>query len=840
MVICLISLKSFGYPDEIQFSGSISGSVQSIYSTPNDRFILGISDTASSISVFDALLFEQVASYSVGNTPYDMTISDDGLKAFLVTSRTDNIVALDISDPENITESTAYDLSTGSVTFGKIEGISVSGDLYLFVTDPANNNIYVYNATQEILVDSPNNPISLSFSPVDIDISPDGATISALGENGEFIVYSTSDFSQITSLIDVVSGDADFIKLEHATVSLGEVAFLLNSNSTGEIYLIAMSDKLNDNIGIIDADPTGGGSSDPIIVGNGASEISLVSVTNPDSTYIYSSSPGESAIKVTDTAGIGDGSTKIEPLATISNAGNVSAGGITAGPSQDGYLYAASSTEQKINILSENPVVTLVTPAGNANIESGSITVTFKPDSAGTYSLTNFTGSPQDGVSSSVGTTLKSGSHSADEEVSVDVSVNELTQGDNFISFFAVTGNFTGRKAVKIIYDTVPAKPENFSIEFGNQRLICSWERSSETDIDYYNIYFGTSADNLSGANGISSPIQVDHPDSGTKVTYTIEPLINGVEIFLQATAVDQNGNESERTDLISDTPEQTVGPLGLSGERGCGAVQNINKNTLFMVLILGLIILLFIKRRKSVLLIIPLLLIAPSISFPQENPDEQITITTPEEKTQTSEDIDPANSLTPPEQDYHEMKIKDFMSGSFQVSWFMPKNQILRDFYGIKGNETYTLRNSYFIWLFEVGLEVGFFWESARMIGETTGRQSGERVKMFMMPLSFPVIFNGRIWSSQIFVPYMKFGYSFLYYRIKEPDDSINGVTNRFMIGGGLKFNFEGFTGEGQSIDVGINHMFLFFEWLYYHNFKSGGLTFSGNNWGFGVGVDY
>ena len=67
------------------------------------------------------------------------------------------------------------------------------------------------------------------------------------------------------------------------------------------------------------------------------------------------------------------------------------------------------------------------------------------------------------------------------------------------------------------------------------------------------------------------------------------------------------------------------------------------------------------------------------------------------------------------------------------------------------------------------------------------------------------------------------------------------DGIANRLSLGGGFKFNFEDMTGLGRSWDVGINHMFLLFEWIYSHHFKSGaGLSFSGNYWGLGLGVDY
>jgi hypothetical protein len=849
VAIILSSGTSWGWPKNLQSTFSLSQAVKSLYLTPNGRYLFDLSSSSTSLTIFDTLLFSEVSTYSVGYVPYDMVISSDGLKAYLASSRADSIIVLDISDPEAITQSEVLTLSTTSVSFSRIASATVSGKLYLFLTDEANNRVYIYNATDKVQVSSSNNPVNLTFTPTDIEVSPDGATFSVMSTDGHFQIFSTSTFDATISALDVgaySSSTLNFTKLALASVpSYGEVAFLLNSNALGEVFLIDMRSKLT-SIAFIDADPTGGTAQDPILAGNGASDIKLMTVSTPQSgestaLYLYTPLSVDLSVKVTDMKGIPDG-IKVEPFTTISSVGSVLAGG-TVSSSSDGYIYFGANDSQAIKVVSENPVITVVSPTSDPTITTGSLDITFKSDVSGTFTVTNYTGSPQDNLASTVGTALETGSVTAGVETTVSVSVNELTEGENFIGIFVSASNLVGREGIKITYDIVPSVPGHFKVEFGDSKLYVSFDRQTASDMDHYNIYFGTASDNLTGADGIASPIQVAQPLSGGSVNYTISPLTNGVEIFVQVSAVDKGGNEGDRTEIVSNIPEATIGPLGLSGETGgCGFVNRDGNFNPGLLIFLATFILagLFLKSRSRYLaLIFFCLLFLQGYASAQETQDEpkQITIDQPAD----DDSGEPKIPINPPMEKIT-IKLHDRMSSTFRVSWFMPSSNVLDGFFGDKGNEMYGIKTTYFIWNFEIGLEADFLMENAKLIGISSGRQSGEKAKLIMVPITFPLYFNLRFTSEQLFVPYGKIGYTLLYFRISEPTDTVNGVTNNIVFGGGLKFNFERISGtEGGMREFGMNHMFLFFEWDYTKNFHDDpGLDFSGHNWGFGVGVDY
>ena len=850
MLAIFLPAGLFAYPDTIQSTYPISQPFQSLYMTPNNRFIFSTSPSSTVIAVFDTLIFQEVAAYSLGYNLNDMVITSDGMKAYVVTSKTDSIISLDISDPEAITQTEILAPTSWGLTFSKIIQATQSGVEYLYLLG-ADGKIYVYDATDKILISSVNNPIFPTFTPVDIAISPDSTKLSLLGVDGKFQVFNALDFSVISSVVDFglfTTGSKNFVKLvENSVPSYGNVAFLLNSNSTGlagEIFLYNL-----DTGSVIDADTTGGTANDPIVVGTNPSDMNLITVKSPQSgdssgLYIYCSLPSAGSVAIVDTKGIG--SSKLEPFQTISSAGNVLFKGIVAGSSTDGYVYFGANDLQSIKAISKNPQISIISPTSNQTLSSGSIDLIFQSDTSGNYSVNNFTGTPQVSISSSVGTVIKSGTVTASGQITVTISINSLAAGENIIPVFVSSGDLVGRRGLKINYETIPSVSGNFKVDFGNQKLLISFDRLSSSLIDHYNLYFGLSPDDLSGADGISSPISIPQPASGSKVYYTLTPLTNGVEIFMQVSGVNTSGLEGDRSAIISNIPEKTVGPIEMSGETGgCGVTKGNGSGGLlflgFILLALGCFV--AAKKRSNLFFFFVVLIFSFKISAQEAKP---VTIDTPSEEPAKEKSDKPKaeetqlgldSSISEPE-----MTLNDRLSSAFRLTFFRPNSDVLKRFYGSNGNLMFGAKTTVFIWNFELGVNLDFLEERGNLIGEDSGRLSGEKATLTMFPITIPLYLNLRFVTNQMFVPYAKFGYSIMYFRIAEPESKVSGWRHEAVMNGGLKFDFDGLTDSGGSMrEFGLNHIFLCFEGGYTHDFKSNAaISFSGYTWGFGVGADY
>ncbi|MDP8257141.1 MAG: fibronectin type III domain-containing protein [Candidatus Alcyoniella australis] len=120
--------------------------------------------------------------------------------------------------------------------------------------------------------------------------------------------------------------------------------------------------------------------------------------------------------------------------------------------------------------------------------------------------------------------------------------------------------------STKLTLQNVPYAPLGLSAEAGDARLFLRWEEHDDRDLNYTNIYYGTSPGDFTGtgANGGDSPIE-----AAVGSEYNLEGLENDITYYVRITVVDDFGEESELSNEVSGKPVTVSGMSGLSGENG-------------------------------------------------------------------------------------------------------------------------------------------------------------------------------------------------------------------------------------------------------------------------------
>jgi hypothetical protein len=99
--------------------------------------------------------------------------------------------------------------------------------------------------------------------------------------------------------------------------------------------------------------------------------------------------------------------------------------------------------------------------------------------------------------------------------------------------------------------------PEDLAATSGNAKIRLSWAPGPDSSADGYNVYRSTSS-----FNDISNATKLNNsPISST--SYTDTEVANGTEYFYRVTAVDDGGNESSPSPIVSATPEEEQLPPG-------------------------------------------------------------------------------------------------------------------------------------------------------------------------------------------------------------------------------------------------------------------------------------
>jgi streptogramin lyase len=119
----------------------------------------------------------------------------------------------------------------------------------------------------------------------------------------------------------------------------------------------------------------------------------------------------------------------------------------------------------------------------------------------------------------------------ADGATTIDVAANKFTD--------AIGNNNTVATQFNWTYDvTAPATPTGLVAAPGNTQATLTWTANGESDLASYKVYGGTSA----------SPTTLLYTISSGTETYTHTNLTNGTNYYYRISAVDNTGNESNKT----------------------------------------------------------------------------------------------------------------------------------------------------------------------------------------------------------------------------------------------------------------------------------------------------
>jgi hypothetical protein len=807
----LFPAAGWAYPDAAV--GSVSLTVQPIAIVLGNtgRFLYAADGASGAVAVVDTLFFAQTTRTSISGTPKYLAVSNDGTSLYVVTGASDAITKLSLEDPSSPSDLESLDIGTSGVVFDRIQIAGSSGQDRLILMSKSAQKIYIFDvASGELVTNGSVDHSDIGFEPVGFALTPDKLRVATLSNGGQFKAFLVSSFSQVGSTMDFGphTTSTNFTHLHVNTTGTTVYGFATNNVSPGEIFLVNMSGGSN-LLSLVDADTSTAGTTDPITVGDEPSASLVSTIQRADggdatAVYHFAANQNDSTISVTKMSAIGGGSA-VAPFKTIEDVPNVPSLGMVISTPEEGYLFAADQSGSALTVISDQPFIE-VTSSPTDPVES-SAEFTLTSTQAGTLSAYHYTGDTTEAVSRSNGTILKSISIDEDTETNLSIPVDGLEEGENTIAFFLQNGDFLGRTAVTVTKDTPPPTPKDFKVGFGNQKVVAQWDRVSATDMSHYLVYFGTSSSAEGGVPSLSSPQRVDQPSSGD-LKFAVEPVDNGTTVYIKVIAVDEGGKESEPTETLSDTAEETIGLLGLSGEHGgCGS-QRFDGTCLGIISLL----LLFLRKKKtSALLCFVFFLIGPASLQAQ---DKNIVKDVPSQTPRTSLE--------------------------FRVGWWVPSSDAVRTFYGKGGNEQYSLRFGVLIGNLDLGFEGGLLSEGSWLKGVTSGRNSVDSGRLTLVPIEFSGQYNFEFLNPQFAVPFVRAGYDLTWFKISEPTQSESGGKHMLALTGGLRLNLEqmGFGNDLEDL-LGIRHFFLEAVVTYRYQL-TGGVDLGGMIYGPGLGVDF
>jgi len=129
----------------------------------------------------------------------------------------------------------------------------------------------------------------------------------------------------------------------------------------------------------------------------------------------------------------------------------------------------------------------------------------------------------------------------ADMDNDGDLDILSASQNDNTIAWYENS--------------PAPNTPTDFVATPGNTQVVLTWTANSESDLASYKVYGGTSATPTTLLSTVTS---------GTE-TYTHSSLTNGTTYYYRISAVDNDGNEGDKTADVSSLPHDTDGSYSLS-----------------------------------------------------------------------------------------------------------------------------------------------------------------------------------------------------------------------------------------------------------------------------------
>ncbi|GAG09946.1 unnamed protein product, partial [marine sediment metagenome] len=245
---------------------------------------------------------------------------------------------------------------------------------------------------------------------------------------------------------------------------------------------------------------------------------------------------------------------------------------LAASSDSDGYVYMGFQTGT-VGVITENPWIDISSVAYSDEEASlgmgGNFTTTFTSSQDGTYEIRVGGSVDASGelLTDSAGAT--EGSITADTETTVTINYDDnssaFDEGANALWVFVTSDSLRGRRATELTVDTPPPVVTIHSTGFGNESVYVTFERIDVSDMSSYRLYVGTSEEEVLTKE--EPNVDAAQEGSGDTQTVRVEGLTNGILYYIAIEAVDTGGNISPSRSVTTETPEETIGPLGLLGE---------------------------------------------------------------------------------------------------------------------------------------------------------------------------------------------------------------------------------------------------------------------------------
>ncbi len=568
-------------------------------------------------------------------------------------------------------------------------------------------------------------------------------------------------------------------------------------------------------------------------------------VTNPDATYVYVA--GGQGVSIVDA-----GSDLVLDMGTEGIAGDplpISPVPQWLAASTDGYVYMSLATTD-MGIVAANPWITIgsvVYSSGGTSLGIGeAVTITFQSDIDGTYELRSGGDVDQSGALLTDINGATSGAVVADTDVAVtipyDANSSLFIEGDNDIFVFVTDASSNvGRRATTVSVDTPPSVITLQSTGFGNQRVYVVFDRLTAEDMSHYNVYVDPDPDAVITKAEIAATIT--QPDSGATVTAEVGSLTNGTTYYIAVEGVDLGGNVSVARAITlpsgaraSATPQETVGPAGYAGEKGCTLVQDAGRISImgYVLLVGALLVLASWSKVQGARCKVPtsqhktlnkcgriffLMLMLWCYALPAGA----------QEVVET--EVGPATN--PPSPQW----------GSFEVKggFWMPTASKTTKFFDTCCNVVAKLQGGVLIHG-RYGIEqgVGFMYKKGDAVGVDNGAASMDQFTLILIPMDTSFAWRLDYWTWRYIIPYFKGGLDYAYFRESTAGTTTQGVKYGMHGVGGLQFPLAQYSDDAAMMDqkYGINDVHFTIEALYQwiNNFGGGGLDLSG--WIFSAGL--
>ncbi|MEO0606269.1 MAG: hypothetical protein AAF211_32875, partial [Myxococcota bacterium] len=438
----------------------------------------------------------------------------------------------------------------------------------------------------------------------------------------------------------------------------------------------------------------------------------------------------------------------------------------------DGYLLGGGASG-RVHIVTARPWIEresfTISPDSVTSGETVTVTFTLAQPEQGTVNWEVHRGGDR---TSGSGVLLDAGTTSAGQEVTVEFQADGLAEGASDV-FVVVTGadDLTGHIAGSVVVDNIPSTPviTRQDVGWGNRRIELTFDGIGDADLDSYEVCVSTEpfeptdfpegCPTYTGASGFVNPF-VEQADPDTVVTISIEPLENDVKHYIAVRAVDQGGQVSPLSRVVSETPSYGVTAAGLAQETGgspCTEGCSTSGGRAWGLGLAALLAVGLVRRRGVAALFFAAMVGSLAVATPAlaQDDDGQKSIWLRKDSTPVRGDF-------------------EFRYGSFVVD-----DPEIRRVHG----------NSINLWQIEVGpqifrvaeIDFGIALANPRssIVNENNGARSLDDTRLRIIPVNVDVTLRAHILDEQPVVPFVRYGWDYAFFRdSRVGDDRAEPIT--------------------------------------------------------------